>query len=148
MTPKSAAKPQSDVFADSALTLVSEIRRAQSNLHSVLSAPRLFDLHHNNYMPRLAHRLLRAAAEEHPLLPLLLRPCRDLPSARRELQWLTEHAIKPPNSKGMRKRKEWWPLLLKYCQDRGQGKPLQYILGSEWFGPIELKCQPGVLIPR
>ncbi|QDS77078.1 hypothetical protein FKW77_007346 [Venturia effusa] len=99
-------------------------------------------------MPRLVHRILRSVAKENPLLPLLLRTCRDLPSARRELQWLTEHAIRPPKYKGTRTRKEWWPILLKYCKDRGRGKPLQYILGSEWFGPIELVCKPNVLIPR
>jgi methylase of polypeptide subunit release factors len=25
---------------------------------------------------------------------------------------------------------------------------LQYILGTEFFGELEIKCRPGVLIPR
>lgn len=31
---------------------------------------------------------------------------------------------------------------------RGQLEPLQYILGSQPFGPLDIKCEPGVLIPR
>lgn len=27
-------------------------------------------------------------------------------------------------------------------------EPLQYVLGSAWFGPLELKVGPGVFIPR
>lgn len=95
-------------------------------------------------MPRLSHQLLAKAWKENPLLPLLLRPCRDLQSARRELQWLTEHAITSrPGEK-----EDWRRLLHKICHERSRGKPLQYILGSEYFGPLEIKCQPGVLIPR
>src|SRR5882757_6123242 len=43
-------------------------------------------------MPRLSPALIRQAASQNPLLPLLLRVCRDLPSARNELRWLQEHA--------------------------------------------------------
>jgi len=43
-------------------------------------------------MPRLPPALIRRAAHENPFLPLLLRVCRDLPSARNELRWLEEHA--------------------------------------------------------
>lgn len=100
----------------------------------------------STYMPRLSHRLMAAAAGENSLLPLLLRPCRDLPSARRELQWLTKYA--KTIALGQDKPKDWRPLLHKLCQDRGRGKPLQYILGTEYFGPLEITCRPGVLIPR
>lgn len=31
---------------------------------------------------------------------------------------------------------------------RSNNEPLQYILGSQPFGPLDLKCMPGVLIPR
>ena len=31
---------------------------------------------------------------------------------------------------------------------RCHGEPLQYILGTEFFGDLEIKCKPGVLIPR
>ncbi|KIW20572.1 hypothetical protein PV08_01147 [Exophiala spinifera] len=43
-------------------------------------------------MTRLPPALIRRAAHENPLLPLLLRVCRDLPSARNELRWLEEYA--------------------------------------------------------
>jgi len=39
-------------------------------------------------------------------------------------------------------------LLRTYVKRRGSGEPLQYILGSEYFGDLEIKCRPGVLIPR
>lgn len=31
---------------------------------------------------------------------------------------------------------------------RGRGVPLQYVLGSQPFGPLDIICKPGVLIPR
>ncbi|KAK5264026.1 hypothetical protein LTR99_010316 [Exophiala xenobiotica] len=43
-------------------------------------------------MPRLPPALIRRAAHENPFLPLLLRVCRELPSARNELRWLEEYA--------------------------------------------------------
>ncbi|EXJ92694.1 hypothetical protein A1O3_01246 [Capronia epimyces CBS 606.96] len=43
-------------------------------------------------MPRLPPALIRQAAAQHPLLPLLLRVCRDIYSAQNELRWLQEHA--------------------------------------------------------
>ena len=97
-------------------------------------------------MPRLPPAFLRRAFHEHYLLPYLLRTCRDLPSARNELRWLREHVERPnqPNltSNGTR-------IHLKHlCIARGKGRPLQYILGSQPFGDLDIKCQPGVLIPR
>lgn len=34
------------------------------------------------------------------------------------------------------------------CRRRSQGVPLQYILGDQPFGDLEILCQRGVLIPR
>jgi methylase of polypeptide subunit release factors len=34
------------------------------------------------------------------------------------------------------------------CARRARGEPLQYILGSQPFGPLDIRCEPGVLIPR
>lgn len=34
------------------------------------------------------------------------------------------------------------------CHRRGKGEPLQYVLGTQPFGNLELMCRPGVLIPR
>ena len=43
---------------------------------------------------------------------------------------------------------EYEGLLAKNVQDRSKGKPLQYILGSQPFGSLEIKCSSQVLIPR
>ncbi|KAL8836437.1 MAG: hypothetical protein Q9170_002925 [Blastenia crenularia] len=98
-------------------------------------------------MPRLPNQFLRQAHSIDPLLPLLLRSCRDLPSARNELRWLHEHLIasrKPTRHDPMRMRKS----LRKRCLERSRGKPLQYIIGDQPFGDLEILCRPGVLIPR
>ncbi|KAF5879338.1 putative mrf1 mitochondrial n(5)-glutamine methyltransferase [Botrytis fragariae] len=96
-------------------------------------------------MPRLSHALLRRAYNISPLLPLVLRETRSLSSAINELRWLREYVDKTmshrvPNQK--------WRTLLKLCQRRATGEPLQYILGTQPFGELEIKCKPGVLIPR
>jgi len=97
-------------------------------------------------MPRLLQSLLRHAHYEHPFFPHLLRTCRDLPSARNELRWLTEHvkSTNPPSKPKDHARKR----LKRLCISRGKGKPLQYILGNQPFGDLDIKCRPGVLIPR
>ena len=89
-------------------------------------------------MPRLSPSYLRRAHSLSPLLPLLLRSCRDLPTARNELRWLREHVLAGPCSKS----------LYELCVERSKGKPLQYILGNQPFGDINVLCEPGVLIPR
>lgn len=96
-------------------------------------------------MPRLSRQLLATAWKENVLLPPLLRSCRDLRSARLELKWLREHAQKVARRYGL---PSFQPLLSRICHQRSRGKPLQYILGTEFFGELELKCRPGVLIPR
>ncbi|KAI9646507.1 hypothetical protein NHQ30_004500 [Ciborinia camelliae] len=96
-------------------------------------------------MPRLSHALLLRAYNISPLLPLVLRETRSLSSAINELRWLREHVDKTINH---RVRNGKWRMLLKLCQRRTRGEPLQYILGTQPFGELEIKCQPGVLIPR
>ena len=96
-------------------------------------------------MPRLDPQLLRKAHCLHPYLSQLLLTCRDLPSAKSELRWLREHAnkiCKAPSSSTANQ------CLRDFVRRRSQGEPLQYILGSEYFGGLEIKCRPGVLIPR
>ncbi|KAK7607914.1 S-adenosyl-L-methionine-dependent methyltransferase [Phyllosticta paracitricarpa] len=97
-------------------------------------------------MPRLSPRLLRHAHNAHPLLRLLLPVCRDLDSARNELRWLQDHAqtlaARSPNPE------KWETRLQVMVRQRATGKPLQYILGTEYFGDLEIVCRPGVLIPR
>ena len=38
--------------------------------------------------------------------------------------------------------------LYKWCRERSRGVPLQYILGSQPFGAVDVLCRRGVLIPR
>ncbi|KAI0169613.1 S-adenosyl-L-methionine-dependent methyltransferase [Hypoxylon sp. FL1284] len=106
-------------------------------------------------MPRLPPSLLRRAHSISPHLAALLPACRDLASARNELRWIREHVVdllaskyrggpraqKPPSGYDHR-------LLACLCRRRGQGHPLQYVLGSQPFGDLDIECRPGVLIPR
>lgn len=94
-------------------------------------------------MPRLSPKFILSAHRQDPLLPHLLRTCRDLPSACNELRWLQEHA-EPTGSSHRSNSKS----LKQLCVDRGRGKPLQYIIGSQPFGGLDIECVPGVLIPR
>lgn len=100
-------------------------------------------------MPRIPTALLRKARTIEPHLPALLAPCRDLHTAQNELRWLREHVekvAKARRAKGDKLAKG--ALLSQLVRERARGKPLQYILGSEYFGDLEIKCKPGVLIPR
>ena len=100
-------------------------------------------------MPRIPNSLLRKARAIDPYLPPLLAPCRDLPAAQNELRWLREHVdnvAEARRARGNTLAKGF--LLRQLIHDRAAGKPLQYILGSEHFGDMEIQCRPGVLIPR
>ncbi|EEH41332.2 hypothetical protein PAAG_03618 [Paracoccidioides lutzii Pb01] len=129
-------------------------------------------------MPRLPPSLLRHAYSLHPLFPLLLRECRDLPSAQNELRWLGEHALAECRRKRNGGRDDRRDLqgdersmmmpgrfksngnsnsnvnacvrlrLREMVRQRARGVPLQYILGDQPFGELEILCQRGVLIPR
>lgn len=39
-------------------------------------------------------------------------------------------------------------MLRTLVKERGRGAPLQYLLGTEYFGDLEIVCRRGVLIPR
>lgn len=103
-------------------------------------------------MPRLLTRDIIEAYRLHKLLPLLLKECRSINSAQNELRWLTE-AVGDKNSN---LRRVWQRLYQKPCQTilssvcraRSKGMPLQYILGDQPFGDLEILCEKGVLIPR
>jgi len=103
-------------------------------------------------MPRLSPRLIREAQRLHPLLPLTLSATRDLPSAQNELRWLKHHAIQNASHTASATSKDvnrsWRRELRRLCVRRSQGEPLQYLLGTEFFGDLEISCEPGVLIPR
>ncbi|KAH9867571.1 hypothetical protein IAQ61_008165, partial [Plenodomus lingam] len=82
-----------------------------------------------------------------PLLPRLLAPCRDLDTAVRELGWLRGYVRGRVGPEG--KRGQAVALLLKrLVKERARGVPLQYLLGTEFFGELEIACARGVLIPR
>ena len=94
-------------------------------------------------MPRLPPSLFwRARREISPLAAQLLPACRDLQSTANELRWIREHVqdTKSPIPAGVR----IWDLV----EQRSKGIPLQYVLGSQPFGHLNIKCRPGVLIPR
>lgn len=100
-------------------------------------------------MPRIPTSLLRKAHAIDPLLPALLAPCRDLQAARSELRWLREHVERV--AKARRARGDMvakGSYLRQLVKQRASGRPLQYMLGTEYFGDLEIQCRPGVLIPR
>lgn len=88
-------------------------------------------------MPRITPAVIREAAKIHPWLPLLLAENRTIPQSRQELRWLIQE-FGPNNS----------TKLYKSCLERNKHVPLQYILGSQPFGMLDIKCKKGVLIPR
>ncbi|OKL56919.1 hypothetical protein UA08_07872 [Talaromyces atroroseus] len=98
-------------------------------------------------MPRIPTSLLLKAYRENPLLLDVLKECRTLDQARNELRWLREGAISKCRNAGTYS-KHWRHELRRMCTDRSRGKPLQYILGDQPFGDLEILCRPGVLIPR
>ena len=93
-------------------------------------------------MPRLPLSLIRKAHSVSPHAAALLPACRDLSSALTELRWIREHIRSTRSSSPEEAR------LVRLCQIRGKGVPLQYVLGTQPFGQLDLKCRPGVLIPR
>lgn len=105
-------------------------------------------------MPRIPHRLLHRASKIDSNLPSLLRASAgDLPSAKAELRWLREHALSTAAS--LRRSRTtpsltpgWRVLLRSYCLARERGEPLQYVMGSQPFGDLDILCRPVVLIPR
>jgi methylase of polypeptide subunit release factors len=97
-------------------------------------------------MPRIAPRTLWRAYGTDALLPLLLRECRVLENASAELRWMKEY-VREKQTAGT----EPWEArnsLLRLARQRGRGVPLQYLLGSQPFGELDVLCRPGVLIPR
>ncbi|KAI4919168.1 hypothetical protein J4E85_009425 [Alternaria conjuncta] len=91
-------------------------------------------------MPRIPTSLIRKARAIDPYLPALLGPCRELQAAQNELRWLREHVdkvAKARRAKGDTIAKA--SLLQQLVKDRAAGKPLQYLLGTEYFGDLEIR---------
>ncbi|PKY05892.1 S-adenosyl-L-methionine-dependent methyltransferase [Aspergillus campestris IBT 28561] len=99
-------------------------------------------------MPRIPTSTILQAYRQHPLLPRLLQECRTLDSARNELRWLRERASTIASRSTRRSTVGWRTLLRSMCRARSKGVPLQYILGDQPFGDLEILCRRGVLIPR
>lgn len=85
-------------------------------------------------MPRINGKIVRQAKGLSALLPPLLPANRDINRALLELKWIKEELPKYQWVSGVNRR-------LKL-------EPLQYILGSQPFGDLNIKCRKGVLIPR
>ncbi|KAL1893410.1 hypothetical protein Cpir12675_004148 [Ceratocystis pirilliformis] len=98
-------------------------------------------------MPRIPPWLLTQAASIDPNLARLLPVCRGLASARNELRWLTEHVSGdvPPSARLTARQRA---KLKQLCTRRRTGEPLQYILGTQPFGKLDIRCRAGVLVPR
>ncbi|KAF2491521.1 S-adenosyl-L-methionine-dependent methyltransferase [Lophium mytilinum] len=102
----------------------------------------------SSFLPRILSRNLQSNASntesEARLLERLIEPCEDRAAAKNELRWLKEHVQKtaPGDLEAQH------AMLNSLVDERSTGKPLQYILGTEYFGDLELECRPGVLIPR
>lgn len=101
-------------------------------------------------MPRLPPRLIRHAARIDQHLPRLLHECRDLESAQNELRWMKQHVTKQITkiNQGTKDPASQQNELKDYIRRRAKGEPLQYILGNQPFGELEILCEHGVLIPR
>ncbi|TFY58139.1 hypothetical protein EVG20_g8272, partial [Dentipellis fragilis] len=106
----------------------SDVPRRRSAAHSITR----FFLRSDMPRPSCTARLLKtlAAAIGHE-------------SAHMELKWM-QQAVASADSA----RSPAVPDLSTMVARRTTGEPLQYILGTQPFGPLHLRCRPPVLIPR
>ncbi|EDO16708.1 hypothetical protein Kpol_1003p13 [Vanderwaltozyma polyspora DSM 70294] len=94
-------------------------------------------------MPRISTKTIHEAYKINPFLPLLLPECRTISQAKLELKWINQEFAKTaPDHYTLQKN------IKKACIQRFHHIPLQYILKSQPFGSLNIKCQPCVLIPR
>ncbi|ODQ66462.1 putative mitochondrial N5-glutamine methyltransferase [Nadsonia fulvescens var. elongata DSM 6958] len=98
-------------------------------------------------MTRISPRLSRKARLVDVLLPYLLPTLRTIPDAQQELKWIRRELTESEtNSKLDSCTKN--TIIRNACKARGKGLPLQYILGTQPFGTLEILCRKSVLIPR
>ena len=80
-----------------------------------------------------------------PFLSSLVTATSSLSSAKRELSWMLKHVQDTrPNAAVGAQNDHLSSLVAK----RARGVPMQYLLRSEYFGDLKLKCKKRVLIPR
>ncbi|ETN40621.1 uncharacterized protein HMPREF1541_04898 [Cyphellophora europaea CBS 101466] len=110
-------------------------------------------------MPRLSASIVRHATRKSKFLAPLLNQTGDLNSAQNELRWLEQHAnkssLKPPPAQAAGLAVSPYELrdvklskLEALVRRRAAGEPLQYIIGDQPFGELEILCERNVLIPR
>lgn len=106
-------------------------------------------------MPRIPSRTILDAHRQDHLLPLLLQECRSLDLAKSELGWMRNRAVSKAQSNPLRTEttkpklhQGWRSTLRSMCRARSRGQPLQYILGDQPFGDLDILCRKEVLIPR
>lgn len=85
-------------------------------------------------MPRISPKIIKEAFSYSPMLPSLLKATNSLELAKAELRWIQKEL---PQS-------QWTDATSR----RARREPLQYILGTQPFGPLEIICRKNVLIPR
>lgn len=85
-------------------------------------------------MPRISPKLVKQALRDSRLLPPLLRANPNLEQAKLELKWIKNELPKS----------QWHDAIRR----RSKLEPLQYILGSQPFGALDILCRRNVLIPR
>ncbi|SCU94289.1 LAFA_0F20956g1_1 [Lachancea sp. 'fantastica'] len=86
-------------------------------------------------MPRLKPSTFWKAYAINKGLPFLLPECRTISAAKQELRWISQECSNEQQ-------------ILQCCKLRHSHYPLQYILKSQPFGPLDIRCKRGVLIPR
>lgn len=99
----------------------------------MLGKSSIFHLLHSE-MARVSPKLIKDAYRRSPLLPYYLRANRNLEAAYQELKWVQNELP----------REKW----LQASRLRNNLYPLQYILGTQPFGELEIRCRKDVLIPR
>lgn len=85
-------------------------------------------------MPRLSPNSIRYAVRQDAYLPALYRATRCIATAESDLRWIRKELP----------RREWHAAVVQRVAHR----PLQYILGSQPFGALLVKCSEAALIPR
>ncbi|SCU86364.1 LAME_0D05820g1_1 [Lachancea meyersii CBS 8951] len=86
-------------------------------------------------MPRIKPSTIWKAFSLNKALPFLLPECRSISAAKQELHWIENECTSHRQ-------------VVQCCKLRYRHYPLQYILRSQPFGPLSVKCERGVLIPR
>lgn len=87
---------------------------------------------------RILPKVIRRAAKSSPNVLRLLPATRSIKEAETELRWIQADHPDPTPKK-----------IAKACAERGRYlTPLQYVIGNQPFGSLNIDCRKHVLIPR